>query len=42
MIGQMLFPPKIAMRLKIPLIFYGENPEDYDIKKKNRQSKKRY
>tara|TARA_Y100001970_G_C14258087_1_gene877134 strand:+ start:6285 stop:7580 length:1296 start_codon:yes stop_codon:yes gene_type:complete len=33
MIGQMLFPPKIALKLNIPLIFYGENPEDYGNKK---------
>ena len=34
MIGQMLFPPKIAVKLKIPLIFYGEKPDDYGNKKK--------
>ena len=38
MIGQMLFPPKIATKLKIPLIFYGENPEDYGNKKDEKDS----
>ena len=38
MIGQMLFPPKIAIKLNIPLIFYGENPEDYGNKKNEEDS----
>ena len=27
--GQMYFPPKIAAKLGIPLVFYGENPTEY-------------
>jgi len=27
--GQMYFPPKIALKLGIPLVFYGENPTEY-------------
>ena len=27
--GQMYFPPKIALKLGIPLVFYGENPSEY-------------
>jgi len=27
--GQMYFPPMIAAKLKIPLVFYGENPTEY-------------
>ena len=27
--GQMYFPPKIAAKLDIPLVFYGENPAEY-------------
>lgn len=27
--GQMYFPPKMAMKLGIPLVFYGENPAEY-------------
>lgn len=27
--GQMYFPPRIAAELKIPLVFYGENPTEY-------------
>jgi N-acetyl sugar amidotransferase len=27
--GQMYFPPKMAARLGIPLVFYGENPTEY-------------
>ena len=26
-------PTKVALKLNIPLIFYGENPEDYGNKK---------
>ena len=29
MFGQMYFPPKLAAKLNIPLIFYGENPVEY-------------
>tara|TARA_B100000963_G_scaffold1809_3_gene1380 strand:+ start:22547 stop:23848 length:1302 start_codon:yes stop_codon:yes gene_type:complete len=38
MVGQMLFPPKIANKLNIKLIFYGENPEDYGNKKTTKDS----
>ena len=41
MLGQMLFPPKIAVKLKIPLIFYGENPEEYGNKKNKIDSPKK-
>ena len=41
MLGQMLFPPKIAMKLKIPLIFYGENPDEYGNKKNKIDSPKK-
>lgn len=27
--GQMYFPPKLAARFDIPLVFYGENPSEY-------------
>jgi N-acetyl sugar amidotransferase len=27
--GQMYFPPRIATELRIPLVFYGENPTEY-------------
>ncbi len=27
--GQMYYPPKIASLMKIPLVFYGENPTEY-------------
>lgn len=27
--GQMYFPPRIAIQLDIPLVFYGENPIEY-------------
>lgn len=27
--GQMYYPPKMAARLGIPLVFYGENPSEY-------------
>lgn len=29
MMGQMLLPPRIAAEMKIPLVFYGENPIEY-------------
>lgn len=29
MMGQMYFPPKMAVKLNIPLVFYGENPTEY-------------
>lgn len=29
MMGQMCFPPKLAAKFNIPLVFYGENPTDY-------------
>ncbi len=29
MMGQMLFPPKLAAKLDIPLVFYGENSTEY-------------
>lgn len=28
-LGQMYMPPRIALELKIPLVFYGENPVEY-------------
>ncbi|HAT8613966.1 TPA: N-acetyl sugar amidotransferase, partial [Legionella pneumophila] len=28
-LGQMYYPPKIAIDLNIPLVFYGENPSEY-------------
>lgn len=28
-LGQMYFPPKLALQLNIPLVFYGENPTEY-------------
>lgn len=28
-LGQMYFPPKMATKLGIPLVFYGENPTEY-------------
>jgi len=30
--GQMYFPPKMAVLLDIPLVFYGENPSEYGNK----------
>ena len=30
--GQMFFPPKLAVQLSIPLVFYGENPTEYGNK----------
>ena len=30
--GQMYFPPKLAVQLSIPLVFYGENPTEYGNK----------
>lgn len=30
--GQMYFPPKMAAKLNIPLVFYGENPTEYGNK----------
>ncbi len=32
MMGQMIFPPKMAAKLGIPLVFYGENPNEYGNK----------
>jgi len=29
MMGQMYFPPKMAIQHRIPLVFYGENPTEY-------------
>jgi N-acetyl sugar amidotransferase len=29
MMGQMCFPPKLAAKFNIPLVFYGENPAEY-------------
>ena len=41
MMGQMYFPPKIALKLNIKLVFYGENPTDYgNQSKEDRTSKK--
>lgn len=28
-LGQMYMPPRVALELKIPLVFYGENPVEY-------------
>lgn len=33
--GQMYFPPKMAMKMDIPLVFYGENPSEYGNSSKN-------
>jgi N-acetyl sugar amidotransferase len=33
--GQMYFPPKMAIKLGIPLVFYGENPAEYGNKSKD-------
>lgn len=30
--GQMYFPPKLALKMNIPLVFYGENPSEYGNK----------
>ena len=30
--GQMYFPPKMAVLMNIPLVFYGENPSEYGNK----------
>lgn len=35
MLGQMYFPPKLAARLDIPLVFYGENPTEYGNASRN-------
>lgn len=39
--GQMYFPPKIAAKLGIPLIFYGENPVEYGNSMKEAGSPKK-
>lgn len=36
--GQMYFPPKMAVRLGIPLVFYGENPTEYGNKAEENDS----
>jgi N-acetyl sugar amidotransferase len=28
-LGQMYMPPRVAVELKVPLVFYGENPAEY-------------
>jgi N-acetyl sugar amidotransferase len=41
MMGQMLYPPKIAAKLDIPLVFYGENPVNYGNDNKENSSQKK-
>ena len=41
MMGQMYFPPKIALKLNIKLVFYGENPTDYGNQNKEDKSSKK-
>jgi N-acetyl sugar amidotransferase len=36
--GQMYFPPKMAIKMGIPLVFYGENPAEYGNPVKTNQS----
>ena len=36
--GQMYFPPKLAVQLSIPLVFYGENPTEYGLNLTRTQS----
>lgn len=36
--GQMYFPPKMAVKLGIPLVFYGENPTEYGNQAKENDS----
>ncbi|MBT5951112.1 MAG: N-acetyl sugar amidotransferase [Betaproteobacteria bacterium] len=39
--GQMYFPPKMAAKFGIPLVFYGENPTEYgNNRKENATAKK--
>jgi N-acetyl sugar amidotransferase len=39
--GQMYYPPKMAAKLGIPLVFYGENPTEYgNNQKENAQASK--
>lgn len=39
--GQMYFPPKIALKLNIKLIFYGENPTEYGNQSKEDSTSKK-
>ena len=39
--GQMYFPPKMAARFGIPLVFYGENPTEYGNNQKENNSAKK-
>ena len=36
--GQMYYPPKMAAKFDIPLVFYGENPTEYGNEKKEDQT----
>ena len=36
--GQMYYPPKMAAKLNIPLVFYGENPAEYGNSQKENAS----
>ncbi|MCC6467463.1 MAG: N-acetyl sugar amidotransferase [Alphaproteobacteria bacterium] len=38
MMGQMYFPPKMAIERDIPLVFYGENPAEYGNPVKENES----
>ena len=37
MMGQMYYPPKMAIKLNIPLVFYGENPTEYGNSQKENE-----
>jgi N-acetyl sugar amidotransferase len=39
--GQMYFPPRMAVQLGIPLVFYGENPTEYGNNSKENASAKK-
>ena len=39
--GQMYFPPKMAIKHNIPLVFYGENPAEYGNRKAENKSAKK-
>lgn len=41
MMGQMYYPPKMALKLNIKLVFYGENPTDYGNQSKEDKSAKK-
>ena len=39
--GQMYFPPKFALKMNIPLVFYGENPSEYGNKSEGKHLAKK-